>query len=108
MHGRKPVKTECFYEQRHRTVGLPVLLQFRGIACKALDRAGIVTSGARGAHVFRHSAATNLLRSGATLETVGCLLRHRSPQTTAIYAKVDLAMLEKVAQPWIEGGAACR
>ena len=78
------------------------------IACKALDRAGIVTSGARGAHVFRHSAATNLLRSGATLETVGCLLRHRSPQTTAIYAKVDLAMLEKVAQPWIEGGAACR
>ena len=56
---------------------------------------------------FSHSAATNLLRSGATLETVGCLLRHRS-QTTAIYAKVDLAMLEKVVQPWIEGGAACR
>ena len=41
-----------------------------------------------------------MLRAGAGLESVGTMLRHRSPETTAIYAKVDLPMLMKVAQPW--------
>jgi site-specific recombinase XerD len=41
-----------------------------------------------------------MLRSGASLESIGTILRHRSPATTAIYAKVDVAMLLKVAQPW--------
>ena len=73
----------------------------------ALDRAGVVTTGSRGAHLIRHSVATGLLRSGATLETVGSLLRHRSSVSTAIYAKVDANMLREVAQPWIGGGATC-
>ena len=73
----------------------------------ALDRAGVVTTGSRGAHLIRHSVATGLLRSGATLEVVGSLLRHRSPASTAIYAKVDANMLREVAQPWIGGGATC-
>ena len=71
------------------------------IASAALERAGVDTSGPRGAHLFRHSAATNLLRSGATLDAIGTLLRHRSPDTTAIYAKVDTRMLQEVAQAWI-------
>lgn len=50
---------------------------------------------------MRHSAATAMLRSGASLEAIGTLLRHRSPDTTAIYAKVNLPMLLSVAQPWI-------
>lgn len=78
------------------------------IARAALDRAGIVRASFRGAQVFRHAAATNLLRSGASLEVVGALLRHQSPKTTAIYAKVDLDMLAKVAQPWIGGDVPCR
>lgn len=41
-----------------------------------------------------------MLRSGATLEAVGAVLRHRSLDMTAHYAKVDVAMLEQVAQPW--------
>ena len=61
-------------------------------------------SGPRGTHLFRHSAATNLLRSGATLDTIGALLRHRSPDTTAIYAKVDTGMLQEVVQAWIGDG----
>ena len=73
----------------------------------ALDRAGVVTTGSRGAHLIRHSVATGLLRSGATLEVVGSLLRHRSSASTAIYAKVDANMLREVAQPWIGGGATC-
>jgi site-specific recombinase XerD len=47
-----------------------------------------------------------MLRAGASLESVGIILRHRSPSTTAIYAKVDVAMLEKVAQPWL-GDVSC-
>ncbi|MXX87765.1 MAG: tyrosine-type recombinase/integrase [Boseongicola sp. SB0677_bin_26] len=70
------------------------------IVHKALQRAGVNSPGGRGAHVLRHSAATTLLRAGASLDTVGALLRHESSMTTAIYAKVDLAMLREVAQPW--------
>ncbi len=44
---------------------------------------------------------------GATPEVVGSLLRHRSPESTALYAKVDANMLRQVAQPWI-GGVPCR
>lgn len=72
-----------------------------GIVRDALKRAGVDNPNLRGAHLLRHSAATNMLRSGATLDAVGALLRHRSPETTAIYAKVDTTMLMQVAQPWI-------
>ncbi len=73
------------------------------IAQRALDRAGIVTSVPCGARVFRHSQATNLLRSGASLDTVQSLLRHESSNTTMIYAKTDTVMLQEVAEPWIGG-----
>jgi site-specific recombinase XerD len=46
--------------------------------------------------------ATDMLRQGATLTEIGALLRHRSSETTAIYAKVDVALLKTVAQPWPE------
>lgn len=79
------------------------------IASAALARAGIDRVGKpSGAHVFRHTAATTLVRAGASLEVVGALLRHRSLNATAVYSKVDLAMLAQVAQPWIEGGERCR
>ena len=67
----------------------------------ALKRAGVDSPSGRGAHIFRHSAATHLLRSGASLETVGALLRHEVSRSTQIYAKVDLPMLQQVAQPWM-------
>ena len=69
------------------------------IVRRALDRAGI-KSIHRGAHVLRHSAATAMLRSGASLAGVGAVLRHRSPSTTALYAKVDIGLLSEIAQPW--------
>ena len=71
----------------------------------ALQRAGIRNAPSRGAHLLRHSAATAMLRAGGSLETIGTVLRHQSPDTTAHYAKVDVAMLARVTQPW--PGASC-
>ena len=73
------------------------------VARRALNRAGITGLASRGAHVFRHSQATALLRSGATFDTVQSLLRHRSRESTLIYAKTDAVMLQEVAQPWMGG-----
>ncbi len=69
----------------------------------ALLQAG-VESPRKGAHQFRHGLACHLLRQGASLAEIGELLRHRRPQTTAIYAKVDLAALAPLAVAW-PGGA---
>lgn len=73
--------------------------EIAGIVARVLDRGGF-EGLPTGSHVFRHSLATNMLRAGAGLESVGTMLRHRTPDTTAIYAKVDLPMLTKIAQPW--------
>jgi integrase len=70
------------------------------IVARALRRAGIEDPPSNGAGLLRHSAATAMLRGGATLEAVGAVLRHRSPDMTAQYAKVDLIMLGAIAQPW--------
>ena len=100
-HGRPAV--------RHAHVFLTVRAPYRPltsgaisrIASAAVRRAG-VESPNHGAHVFRHSAATAMLRRGASLSSIGAVLRHRLPDTTLQYAKVDLAALAEVAMPWPE------
>ena len=57
-----------------------------------------------GAHLLRHSLATHMLQRGASLTEIGQVLRHQHPDTTAIYAKVDLDALRDLAHPW-PGGA---
>jgi integrase/recombinase XerD len=64
---------------------------------------GRVDSLCKGSHLFRHTLATQMLRHGASLDEIGELLRHRSPETTAIYAKVDLASLRSLAVAWPGG-----
>jgi site-specific recombinase XerD len=86
---------------------LRVQLPYRGlksnsVSClvsRAIKRAGI-DAPSFGAHLLRHSAATEMLRQGASLETIGVILRHRSINSTAHYAKVDLPLLRSVVQPW--------
>jgi len=68
----------------------------------SLERAGI-NAPTRGAHQFRHGLATEMLRQGASLSEIGELLGHRHPQTTRIYAKVDLDALRTLALPWPGG-----
>jgi site-specific recombinase XerD len=58
------------------------------------------------AHRLRHTAATEMLRAGASLSDVGQVLRHRSALSTATYAKVDRIALRQIARPWPRGGAA--
>ena len=72
------------------------------IVRNALKRAGIENAPSKGAHLLRHSAATSMLRSGASLDVIATVLRHQSTDTTAYYAKVDIEMLSKIAQPWPE------
>jgi site-specific recombinase XerD len=67
----------------------------------ALKRANI-DSPAKGAHLLRHTAATEMLRNGVPLDQAGLVLRHRSIDMTAYYAKADVALLKQIAQPWPE------
>lgn len=62
-----------------------------------------VFSRHQGAHVLRHSLATRMLGNGASLGQIGQVLRHQLPQTTEIYAKVDLNALRGLVLPWPGG-----
>jgi site-specific recombinase XerD len=86
-----------------RTSALPPHAAITMIAKTALERAGIRGYAHQGAHIFRHSLATELLRSGATLSEIGQLLRHESHDTTRIYAKVDVDALRTLSLPWPGG-----
>ena len=69
----------------------------RNVVRDAWRRAGIAPVTA---HVLRHTAATEMLRAGASLIEVSQVLRHRDLSTTAIYAKVDREPLRELARPW--------
>jgi site-specific recombinase XerD len=86
---------------RHRAplIGFGNSSTISSLVRRALKRAG-VKSAHTGAHVLRHSLATNLLKQGGSLDEIGELLRHQSPNTTAIYAKVDVTALHTLALPW--------
>lgn len=73
------------------------------IAKAALDRVGIEGCAHRGAHIFRHSLATELLRSGATLSEIGQLLRHENHDTTRIYDEGRFDALRTLSLPWPGG-----
>ncbi len=85
----------------HRGLGFHSTLTT--IVRRALDRANLHPP-CKGARLLRHSLATSMLRSGATMGEIGEVLRHRSPNTTEIYAKVDFDSLRALAQPWPLGG----
>lgn len=64
-----------------------------------LERAGLKPYK-RGSHLLRHTAATEMLRKGASLTEIGMILGHRSVESTAIYAKVDFETLFTLVRPW--------
>jgi integrase/recombinase XerD len=72
---------------------------------RAMGRAGVERPARGAAHLLRHSVASSMLRHGASLQDIATLLRHRSVETTQIYAKVDVRSLMQIAQPWVEVGS---
>jgi site-specific recombinase XerD len=75
------------------------------IVRRTVQRAGIQSSS-KGAHLLRHTLATTMLQQGASMAEIGQVLRHRSPNTTEIYAKVDFPGLRSLALPWPNAGGA--
>ncbi len=72
------------------------------LVARAMRRAGIEPSARGAAHLLRHSLASTMLRQGASLQQISTLLRHQSIDTTQIYAKIDVTVLQQIAQPWPE------
>jgi site-specific recombinase XerD len=72
------------------------------IAAIYMKRANVVASHL-GAHALRHTAATEMVRGGATFKEVADVLGHRNLATTQVYAKLDLPSLAAVAMPWPGG-----
>jgi site-specific recombinase XerD len=91
-----------FIRMKAPHVGFSTSVAICDIVRRALQRARL-QPGRKGAHLLRHSLATQMLRGGASLTQIGQILRHQLPQTTEIYAKVDLTALRAVAQPWPGG-----
>jgi len=67
---------------------------------RAMQRAGVSCPVRGAAHLLRHSLASELLKQGASLDSIGALFRHHGRETTAIYTKVDVELLRQVAQTW--------
>lgn len=81
-------------------VGLTGPAAIGHIVRRALARAGVQRSGRGAAHLFRHGLATHMIRRGASLTEISEVLRHRSLNSTAVYAQVSFEALRTVARPW--------
>jgi len=104
LHKARPATESRAVFVRHRApLDAPVDAGvIRSVVRQAAARSGL-TGRLHGPHRLRHSAATHMLQGGATLKEIADVLRHRSLDTTAIYAKVDLTRLSAIAQPWPGG-----
>jgi site-specific recombinase XerD len=98
----KKVRPKCDIRGLFVSLRAPIRVLTKGIPTivkRACQRAGL-SPPSQGAHLLRHSLATRMLREGSTMAEIANILRHRSPTTTEIYAKVDIQSLGKLARPW--------
>ncbi|HEY5867118.1 MAG TPA: site-specific integrase [Candidatus Tectomicrobia bacterium] len=70
------------------------------IVRQAFTRAGLVVPPGIASHIFRHTAASQMVNQGVSFKEVADVLGHQSIQTTGIYAKLELETLAAVALPW--------
>lgn len=73
------------------------------IISRQFKRAGM-SEPPKGAHILRHTVATHMVNNGISIKEIADFLGHKSLDSTAIYAKVNLTMLAEAALPWPEGG----
>ena len=101
-NGRPPTRGRQVFVRRRAPLGEPITSSsVSAVVRRAFTRARIDVP-IRGAHVLRHTAATRMVRGGASLKEVADILRHRSLDTVMIYTKLDMPTLAEVAQPWPE------
>lgn len=100
--GRQTTSSRGLFLRVHAPIGP---LRSSGVAEVVRDACRRADVEVVGPHRLRHTAATEMLRAGASLPEVAQVLRHHSPATTAIYAKVDHLELRTLAMPWPTGGA---
>jgi site-specific recombinase XerD len=102
--GRPKTESRAVFIRHRAPLDIPVNASvIRSVVRQAAARSGL-SGRLHGPHRLRHSAATRMLQGGATLKEIADVLRHRSLDTTSIYAKVDWTRLSAIAQPW-PGGA---
>jgi integrase/recombinase XerD len=98
--GRPPTTSRAVFLRLHVPLRELTPIGVTALVYRACARAGVSRVSA---HPLRHTAATEMLRAGASLGEVGQALRHRSSTATAIYAKVDHVALRALARPWPAG-----
>jgi integrase/recombinase XerD len=99
-HGRPCCQSRRVFLRMHAPIrGFKTEKPVSTAVGRAMQRAGI-DSPHRGAHQFRHALATHMLRRRSSLTEISEILRHKDPDTTRIYAKVDLTSLRVLAAPW--------
>lgn len=100
QHGRpQTTRREVFVRHRpplNTSANLDIV---RNAVRYAAERCGL-QQRVRGTHIFRHTMACRMAQGGAPFKEIADLLRHRSLDTTTIYAKVNLPSLRRVALPW--------
>ena len=99
-HGRPSCSTRrVFVRAKAPRQGFASSVAICNVMRRALDRAGLEPPR-KGAHLLRHALACTMLRRGASVPEIGEVLRHRSLDTTALYAKVDVVALRAIAPTW--------
>ncbi len=104
LHDRRPAGAQqrALFVRVKAPQGSLTSSAISSVVAAAARRAGL---GTVGAHRLRHTAATQMLRAGASLPEIGQVLRHHHMSTTAIYAKTDREALREIARPWPGGRA---
>lgn len=96
---RPTIQSRAVFIRHRAPLDAPVnTCVIRSVVRQAATRSGLAER-LHGPHRLRHSAATRMLEGGATLKEIADVLRHRSLDTTSIYAKVDKTRLNAIAQP---------
>lgn len=98
QHERPATPSQVIFVRRRDSRDIPITTDaVQKVIRHACRRAGLPDSGS---HVLRHTLACRLVEHGSSLKEVADILRHRSLETTRIYAKLDTPNLIGVALPW--------
>jgi len=99
-HGRPMTCNRRLFVRHLAPVDKPLGVgAIRNVIFRAFRRCGLDEHLYR-SHALRHSLATRLQRSGASVKEIADVLRHQNLQSTTVYAKIDLESLRAVALPW--------